>query len=71
MPDFRAYSARKAYSCVVDCIDTSRIRPWVATPSCENHSIDELYVGVLSVKVFVKIVDSVFVYGGECVVNVT
>ena len=32
MPDFRAYSARKAYSCAVDCIDASRIRPWVATP---------------------------------------
>ena len=28
-------------------------------------------VPVLSVEVFVKIVDSVFVYGGECVVNVT
>ena len=34
-------------------------------------SLVKLYVRVLSVKMFVKIVDSVFVYGGECVVNVT
>ena len=33
--------------------------------------LGELYVRVLSVKVFVEIVDSLFVYGGECVVNVT
>ena len=33
--------------------------------------LGELYVRVLSVKVFVKIVNSVFVYGGESVVNVT
>ena len=31
--------------------------------------LGELYVGILSVKVFVKIVDSM--YGGECVVNIT
>ena len=35
------------------------------------HLLGELYIRVLSVKVFVKIVDSVFVYGGECVVDVT
>ena len=33
------------------------------------YLLGELYVRVLSVKVFVKIVDSVLVYGGECVVN--
>ena len=31
--------------------------------------LGELYVGILSVKVLVKIVDSM--YGGECVVNIT
>ena len=30
----------------------------------------KLYVRLLSVKMFVKIVDFVFVYSGECVVNV-
>ena len=29
-----------------------------------------MYVHVLSVKVFMKIVDSIFVYGSECVINV-
>ena len=33
--------------------------------------LGELYARVLSVKVFVKIVDFVFVYGSEDVVNVT
>ena len=37
----------------------------------KNHLLGELYVRVLSVKVFVKIGDSLFMYGGECVVNVT
>ena len=31
--------------------------------------LGELYVGILSVKVLVKIVDSM--YGGECVINIT
>ena len=33
--------------------------------------LGELYVHILSVKVFVKIIDSIFVYGGECVINTT
>ena len=32
--------------------------------------LGKLYVRVLSVRVFAKIVDLVFVYSGECVVNV-
>ena len=31
--------------------------------------LGELYVHILSVKVFVKIIDSIFVYGGECVIT--
>ena len=33
--------------------------------------LGEQYVHILSVKVFVKIIDSIFVYGGECVINTT
>ena len=33
--------------------------------------LGELNVGILSVKVFVKIVDFTFVYGGKSVVDVT
>ena len=33
--------------------------------------LGELYVRPPSLKVFMKIIDSVFVYGGECVVDLT
>ena len=39
--------------------------------SCSLDLLSKLYVGVLTVEVFVKIVGFVFVYGGKGIVNVT